>query len=249
METRVTEVGPGIHQLMTYLAEMDFSLNQYLVAGDEPLLFHTGMRGLFPSVSDAAARVMPLDSVRWIGFGHVEADECGSVNHWLAAAPQASVVQGNVGCMVSIADLADRPPRPLDDGQVLDIGGHRLRWIDTPHLPHSWEAGLLNDETARTLFCGDLFSQMGCPDPTTSADIVGPAVEAEDVFPSYSLHPASAAIVRRLAELDIDVLALMHGPVFTGDCRAALHDLAGDLDRRIADATDHDRTGLGAAAS
>ena len=207
------------------------------------------MRGLFPSVSDAAARVMPLDSVRWIGFGHVEADECGSVNHWLAAAPQASVVQGNVGCMVSIADLADRPPRPLDDGQVLDIGGHRLRWIDTPHLPHSWEAGLLYDETARTLFCGDLFSQMGCPDPTTSADIVGPAVEAEDVFPSYSLHPASAAIVRRLAELDIDVLALMHGPVFTGDCRAALHDLAGDLDRRIADATDHDRTGLGAAAS
>ena len=182
---------------------------------------------------------MPLESVRWIGFGHVEADECGSMNNWLASAPQATVVQGNVGCMVSISDLADRPPRPLDDGEVLDIGGHRMRWIDTPHLPHAWEAGLLYDETTRTLFCGDLFSQMGCPDPTTSADIVGPAVDAEDGFPSYSLHPGSAAIVRHLAELDVDALALMHGPVFTGDCRAALHDLAGDLDRRIADATNH----------
>ncbi len=249
METRVTEVGPGIHQLTTYLAEMDFSLNQYLVGGDEPLLFHTGMRGLFPFVSEAAARVMPLDSVRWIGFGHVEADECGSMNNWLACAPRATVVQGSVGCMVSISDLADRPPRPLDDGEVLDIGGHRMRWIDTPHLPHGWEAGLLYDETTRTLFCGDLFSQMGCPDPMTSADIVGPAVEAEDGFPSYSLHPGSAAIVRHLAELDVDALALMHGPVFTGDCRVALCDLADDLDRRIADATDHAPAGPRAAAS
>ncbi len=139
---------------------MDFSLNQYLVAGDEPLVFHTGMRGLFPLVSDAGARVMPLESVCWIGFCHLEADECGSVNNWLAASPQATVVQGNVGCMVSIADLADRSPQPLNDGEVLDIGGHRLRWIDTPHLPHSWEVGLLYDETTRTLFCGDIFSQM-----------------------------------------------------------------------------------------
>ena len=112
METRVTEVGPGIHQLTTYLVEMDFSLNQYLVGGNEPLLFHTGMRGLFPLVSEAAARVMFLDSVRWIGFGHVEADECGSMNNWLACAPRATIVQGSVGCMVSISDLADRPPRP-----------------------------------------------------------------------------------------------------------------------------------------
>lgn len=249
METRVTEVGPGIYQLTTYLAEMNFSLNQYLVGGDEPLLFHTGMRGLFPLVSGAVARVLPPESLRWIGFGHVEADECGSMNLWLGSAPLATVVQGAVGCMVSISDLADRPPRPLDNGEVLDIGGHRMRWLDTPHLPHSWEAGLMYDETTHTLFCGDLFSQMGSPEPTTSGDIVGPAIDAENGFPSYSLHPGSPAMVRHLAELDVESLALMHGPVFIGDCNAALHELAADLDRRIADATDRAPVGIGATAS
>jgi len=234
MDTRVTEIADGIHQLTTHVAEMDFSFNQYLVTGDEPLLFHTGPRQLFPLVSDAVARVVPVDSLRWVSFGHVEADECGSMNDWLAAAPDATVAQSGIGCMVSITDLADRPPRPLADGEVLDIGGHRLRWIDTPHLPHGWEAGILFDETTATLLCGDLFTQQGAFAASTTDDIVEPARAAEDLFGSYSLTPSSGARLRALADLDVSTLALMHGPAFTGDCPAALRDLADDLDHRTA---------------
>src|SRR4051812_19448563 len=141
METRAIEIADSIHQLTTYVADMNFSFNQYLVTGDEPLLFHTGPRQMFPLVSSAVAGIVPVESVRWISFGHVEADECGSMNEWLAAAPQSTVVQSVTGCMVSLTALADRAPQPLKDGEVLDIGGHRMRWIDTPHVPHAWEAG------------------------------------------------------------------------------------------------------------
>lgn len=231
---RLTEIAAGIHQLTTYLPEMDFSLNQFLIDADEPLLFHTGMRSMFPSVSATVSRVTPTDRVRWIAFGHIEADECGSMNEWLAAAPQSTVVQSITGCMVSLADLADREPRALADEDVLNIGGHRLRWLDTPHVPHAWEAGLLYDETTRTLFSGDLFTQMGQYVPNTTDDIVGPAIAAEDSFPgSSSLHPATGSTIRRLAALDVDTLAPMHGPAFTGDCRAALLDLADDFDKRV----------------
>ncbi len=234
METRIAEVGPGIHQLTTHVAEMNFSFNQYLVTGDEPLLFHTGPKQMFPLVSEAVARVMPVDQLRWIVFGHVESDECGAMNQWLGAAPQSTVAQSQTGCMVSLNDLADRAPRPLADGEVLDIGGHRMRWIDTPHVPHAWEAGLLYDETTRTLFCGDLFTQTGAYAPASTGDIVGPAAQAEDIFRSSSLAPSSGATVRRLADLDVSALALMHGPTFSGDCRTALLDLADDFDKRIA---------------
>jgi flavorubredoxin len=234
MDTRVTEIADGIHQLTSYFPEKDFSFNQYLVTGEEPLLFHTGTRELFPPVSAAASRVVPAGGLRWIAFGHVEADECGSMNQWLAAAPQSTVVQSMTGCMVSLTDLADRPPRPLSDGEVLDIGGHRIRWIDTPHVPHAWEAGLLYDETTRTLFCGDLFTRTGSYAPSATDDVVGPAIAAEDLFHASSLAPASGETVRGLATLDVATLALMHGPAFTGDCRTALLDLAQDFDRRIA---------------
>jgi flavorubredoxin len=237
METRLTEIAAGLHQLTTYIPDIDFSLNQYLVAGDEPMLFHTGLRGLFPLVSDAAARALPVDELRWIAFGHVEADECGSMNQWLAAAPRSTVVQGMTGCMVSLTDLADRAPRPLADGEVLDIGGHRMRWIDTPHVPHAWEAGLLYDETTRTLLCGDLFTQTGAYPATTTDDIIGPAIAGENTFGASSLAPTSGATLRRLAGLEIDTLALMHGPAFTGDCNAALLDLADDYDQRVAAAS------------
>jgi flavorubredoxin len=234
METRIAEVADGIHQLTTHVPEMNFSFNQYLVTADEPLLFHTGPRRMFPLVSDAVARVTPVDQLRWISFGHVESDECGSMNDWLGAAPQSTVAQSTTGCMVSITDLADRAPRPLADGEVLDIGGHRMRWIDTPHVPHAWEAGLLYDETTRTLFCGDLFTRTGAYAPASTDDIMGPAIEAEDIFRSSSLAPSSGATVRRLADLDVATLALMHGPTFAGDCRGALLDLADDYDKRIA---------------
>ncbi|MEY2553311.1 MAG: hypothetical protein QOC57_1171 [Ilumatobacteraceae bacterium] len=236
METRVTEVADGVHQLTTHIAEMDFGLNQYLIAAEEPMIFHTGMRGLFPLVSAGISGVVPLETLRWVSFGHVEADECGAMNQFLAAAPGATVTQGMTGCMVSIGDLADRPPRPLSSGDVLDIGGHRMRWIDTPHVPHGWEAGVMFDETTGTLFCGDLFTRWGEYPATTADDVVGPAVasDAKDDYGSWSLRPDSAAIVRQLAELDVSTLALMHGPAFTGDCPAALRDLADALDTRIA---------------
>jgi flavorubredoxin len=236
METRITEVANGVHQLTTHVAEIGLGFNQYLVAGEEPLLFHTGMRGLFPLVSGAISNVVPVNTIRWVSFGHVEADECGSMNEFLAAAPGATVAQGTTGCMVSIADLADRAPRPLANGEVLDIGGHRMRWIDTPHMPHGWEAGLLFDENTGTLFCGDLFTRWGPYPATTTDDLLGPALaaDAQADFGSWSLRPDSGAIVRQLAELDVTTLAPMHGPTFSGDCPAALHGLADALDARIA---------------
>jgi flavorubredoxin len=234
METRVTEVADGIHQLTTYVEPADFSFNQYVVTGEEPLLFHTGPRMLFPLVSEAAARIMPVETFRWITFGHVESDECGAMNNWLAAAPNATVAQSVIGCLVSLNDLADREPRPLADGEVLDIGSHRMRWIDTPHVPHAWEAGVIFDETTRTLLCGDLFTHGGRYQASTDGDLMGPTIAAENQFHYSSLAPTSGAIVRRLADLDVATLALMHGPAFTGDCRAALRDLADDFDKRIA---------------
>lgn len=234
METRVTEIADGIHQLATFVGA-PVGFNQYLIAADEPLLFHTGLRQMFPLVSAGVSKVLPPETLRWVSFGHVEADECGSMNRWLATAPHATVAQGEIGCMVSIGDLADRPPRALANGEKLDIGGHTLQWFDTPHVPHAWEAGVLYDATTKTLFCGDLFTRFGEYEASTIDDIVGPAVQAEDDAPgSLSLHPSSGATVRRLGELDIETLALMHGPAFTGDCHTALLDLADDFDRRVA---------------
>lgn len=234
-EIRTTEIAPDTYQLTTYLEEIDFGLNQYLVLGDEPLLFHTGLRSLFPSVVDAVARLIPPEDLRWVAFGHVEADECGSLNQWLAAAPDALAATGVTGCMVSVADLADRPPRALADDETLDIGGHRLRWVDTPHLPHGWEAGLLYDETTRTLFCGDLFAQWG-PYPATTTDDIAVPGAADD--PSYSLAPSSPAILRRLAALEPETLAQMHGPAHTGDAAAALATFADEFEQRIRTAAD-----------
>jgi flavorubredoxin len=232
MDARVTEVALDTYQLSSFVGA-PVGFNQYLVAAEEPLLFHTGMRSTFGAVSAGVSTVVPLETLRWVSFGHVEADESGSLNDWLAVAPHATPAQGQIGCMVSIEDLADRPPRPLAHGETLDIGGHVVQWFDTPHVPHAWEAGVLYDRTAKTLFCGDLFTHFGEFEATSTGDIVGPAVAAEDMAPGgLSLHPASAAIIRELAELDVETLALMHGPAFTGDCRAALLALADDFEAR-----------------
>lgn len=235
METRLTEVADDVYQLTTVVPDSPVAFNQYLIVGEEPALFHTGMRFLFPLVSEAVSRVIPPETLRWVSFGHVEADESGSMNDWLALAPRATVTQSQIGCMVSLQDLADRPPLPLADGEHLDIGGHVLQWFDTPHVPHAWEAGVLYDTTTKTLFCGDLFTRAGTYEASTSEDIVGPAMEFEDVAPgSLSLHPSSGATIRRLAGLEVDTLALMHGSAYTGDCHRALLDLAADFDRRAA---------------
>jgi flavorubredoxin len=238
METTVHEIAEGVYRLSTHLPDVSpdgFTMNQFLIDDDEPLMFHCGPRALFPLVSDAVGRVLPLDRLRWITFGHVEADECGSMNQWLAAAPGAQVAHGALGCMVSINDMADRPPRPLADGEVLDLGGHRIRQIPTPHVPHAWEAQLLYDEVTATLFCGDLFTQVGSgPALVHDADLVTPAFLAEDLFHATSLTPSTADTINSLADLAPRTLALMHGPSATGDCAASLRGLAAGYADRVA---------------
>jgi flavorubredoxin len=233
VETVVTEIAPDLYRLSTYVPEADFQFNQYLVAGAEPLLFHTGPRAMFPLVSAAVARVMPVEDLRWITFGHVEADECGAMNAWLAAAPRAEVAHGAMGCVVQVDDLADRPPRRLADGEVIDVGERRLRHLDTPHVPHGWDAGVLFEETTGTLLCGDLFTAFGSSPAATDADVVGPALQAEDLFGATCLTPGTAPALRALADLRPATLALMHGPAFTGDCEQALRDLADAYDERL----------------
>ena len=235
METRVHEIADGVYRLSTFVPAVTpegFTFNQFLIDADEPMLFHTGMRGLFPAVSAAVATVMPVARLRWIGFGHVEADECGAMNAWLAAAPQATVAYGQLGCDVSLNDLADRPPRALADGEVLDLGGKRMRWLDTPHVPHGWEAGCFYEETAATLFCGDLLTHGGDPEPLTSADVLGAAIAMEEASGAMSHAPRTGAELRRLAALAPKTLALMHGSSFAGDGAKALLGLSEWCDAR-----------------
>jgi flavorubredoxin len=231
METKLDEIADGIFRLSTFVPEVappaGFTFNQFLIDADEPLLFHTGPRGMFPLVSEVVARVVPVESVRWITFGHVEADECGSMNMWLAAAPQAQVAHGGLGCEISLNDLCDRPPRALQDGEVIDLGGKRVRHIDTPHLPHGWEARVLFEETTGTLLCGDLFSHLGGNDVAlTTDDILGPALEAEAIFRQTAMAPDTGERLRGLGDLAPTTLAIMHGSSYSGDCKRAFHDLA-----------------------
>ena len=237
MNTRVTEIADGIYRLSTFVPEIEppagFVFNQFLIVGDEPLLFHTGQRKMFPLVREALGRVIAPESLRWITFGHFEADECGAMNEWLAIAPDAQVAHGQTGCSVSLNDLADRAPRALEDGEVIELGrGKRVRYLDTPHTPHGWDAGLIYEETTATLMCGDLFTQLGDGPALTEADIVEAAIAAEDLFNYSSLNPTMGATIRRLAALSPRTLALMHGPSFRGDARGALAALSDDYDRR-----------------
>ncbi|MGE3690761.1 MAG: MBL fold metallo-hydrolase [Novosphingobium sp.] len=237
MQTVIDEIADGLFRLSTFISQVEpggLTFNQFLVLGEEPLLFHTGMRGLFPLVRDALARVAPPEKLRWITFGHYEADECGSMNNWLAEAPHAEIAHGMTACMVSLNDMADRPPRVLSDGEVLDLGGKRIRYIDTPHVPHGWEAGVVYEETTGTLLCGDLFTQYGEAPVMTEGDIVGAAIAGEDVAGFSALHPTMGATLRKLAGLKPERLALMHGPTFNGDGAAALLALADSYDARTA---------------
>lgn len=236
MQTRLTEIAPGIFRISTFIREVPptgLVFNQFLILGDEPLLFHTGMRGLFPLVREAVAKVMAPERLRWISFGHYEADECGSMNQWLALAPHAQIAHGMTGVMVSLNDQADRAPRVLADSEVLDLGGKRVRYLDTPHVPHGWEAGLLYEETSGVLLCGDLFTQYGEAPAASDVDIVGPAIAGEDIAGYSALNPAMGATLRRLAALAPRTIAPMHAPAFSGDGVGALNALADDYDRRV----------------
>ena len=237
METKVDEIADGIYRLSTWVAEIDapagLTFNQFLIDADEPLLFHTGPRVMFPLVSEAISRIRPVEDLRWVTFGHLESDECGSMNLFLGAAPNSEVAHGALGCEVSFNDLCDRPPRPLADGEVIDLGGKRVRHIDTPHVPHNWEARVLYEETTGTLLCGDLFTHSGNGPAVSGDDMVGRAMDFESMFRFSSLAPDLPVTVNRLADLEPTTLALMHGSSFHGDGGRALRDLADAYDSRF----------------
>ena len=243
MRTSVDEIADGIYRISTFIPEvaapLGFTFNQFVIDAEEPLLYHTGMRQLFPVVSEAVSRIVPLDRLRWIAFSHIESDESGAMNEFLAAAPSAEVAHGVLGCQLSLNDMADRLPRALGDGEVLDIGGktvrpRRVRHLDTPHVPHNWESRVVFEETTGTLFCGDLGTQLGDGPGVTEDDIIDAALVAEAAFRQMSCLTAVTATMRALAELSPRTLAIMHGSSFAGDGAAMLGNLADAYEQRFA---------------
>jgi flavorubredoxin len=240
VETRLDEIAERIYRLSTFLPTVGpsgLTFNQFLVDAEEPLLFHCGQRALFPAVSRAVARVMDVRRLRWIAFSHIEADECGALGEWLAAAPEATVTHGAIGCAIWLNDQAPRPPRSLADGEVLDLGGRRVRRLDTPHVPHCWDAGLLHEETTGTLFTSDLFTHAGDPPALTAGDILSPAIATERRFGYTALTPATGPTIRRLATLRPRTLAVMHGSSFTGAAAPTLESLAAFYDDMLRERT------------
>ncbi|MDA1074821.1 MAG: MBL fold metallo-hydrolase [Proteobacteria bacterium] len=232
--TNVHEIADGIYRINTPVQiegiEGGFSFNQYLIVDDEPLIFHTGPRKMFPLVREAVASVMPVEQLRYISFSHVESDECGSLNEWLAVAPQSLPLCGMVAAMVSIGDMADRPPRALMDGEILSLGRHCVRWLDAPHLPHSWECGFLMEEKTRTLLCGDLFTQPGSDHPPlTETDILGPSEASRHEMDYFSHTKNARELLEKLALTKPTTLACMHGSAWSGDGANLLRALADEL--------------------
>ena len=232
--TNVHEVSDGVYRINTPVAIAspgDFSFNQYLIVDDEPLLFQTGPRKLCGLVREAVATLMPVERLRYVSFSHVEADECGSLNQWLGAAPHAAPLCGTVAATVSIGDLSDRPPRALADGEGLSLGTHTVRWLDAPHLPHAWECGFLMEETTRTLLCGDLFTQGGAGDPPlTEADILEPSEAFRRGMDYFSHTKHARSVLERLASANPATLACMHGSAWRGDGAGLLRALADALE-------------------
>jgi flavorubredoxin len=231
--TNVHEIADGIYRINTPViieGDLGFSFNQYLLADDQPLIFHTGPRKMFPLVHEAVASVLPVERLRYIAFSHVEADECGSLNEWLAAAPESSPLCSGVAALVSVNDLADRPARPLADGERLSLGKHTVRWFDTPHLPHAWECGFLMEERTKTLLCGDLFTQGGADlPPITESDILGPSEAFRRGMDYFSHTKNAGGMLERLAAAAPVTLACMHGSAWRGDGAKLLRALAGAL--------------------
>ena len=228
MYTSIDEIAPDIFRLSTLIPEVapgGFSVNQFLIRDEQPFLFHTGMRQLYPLVREAVSKIIDIGDLRWISFGHVEADECGAMNLFLADAPSAEVIHGGIACMVSLNDLADRPPRIIGD-DALDIGAHVLRFIPTPHVPHGWESGRWYDETTSTLFAGDLFTQVGDLPAVVEDDLVAGALRTEEMFHSTSYSPNLGPTLEQLAELNPTTLAVMHGPSYRGNGATQLRALA-----------------------
>ncbi len=232
--TNVHEIAAGIYRINTPVAlpgvPDGFNFNQYLIVDEAPLLFHTGPRRLFPFVHEAVGRVLPVERLRYVGFSHFEADECGALNEWLAAAPHAEPLCGQVAAMVSVNDVADRAARALADGEVLNLGRHTVRWFDTPHVPHGWDGGLMMETSTRTFLCGDLFTQGGTgATPLTESDILGPSEAFRAPMDYFAHGPGTGAILERLAAEMPTTLACMHGSAWRGDGAALIRALAASL--------------------
>jgi flavorubredoxin len=234
--TRVDEIADRIFRLNTPVdipgGPGQFNFNQYLIIDENPLLFHAGPRRLFPRVREAVAAVMPVGRLRFVAFSHVEADECGALNDWLAAAPRSEPVCSRIAAMVSVNDLADRPARALADGETLDLGAHALRWLDAPHMPHGWDCGLMMEERTRTLLCGDLFTQGGAGEAAlTESDILEPSEAFRAPLDYFAHAPDTTGRLERLAAANPATLACMHGSAYRGDGAAMLRALAGRLEQ------------------
>ena len=228
--TNLHEIAPGIYRINTPIqipGGPDFNFNQYLVADEQPLLFHTGPRRMFPLVAEAIGKVLPLETLRYVAFSHFEADECGSLNDFLAAAPAAVPVASQVAAMVSVNDVADRPARAMANGELLHLGRHTLKWLDAPHVPHAWENGFMMELSTRTLLCGDLFTQGGSGAVAlTESDILGPSEAFRAPMDYYAHSPETVATLERLAREKPQVLAVMHGSAYRGDGAALLRELS-----------------------
>lgn len=233
--TNTHEIAEGIYRINTPVqlgGGVGFSFNQYLIIDDEPLLFHTGPRKMFPLVREAVASLLPVEDLRYISFSHVEADECGSLNEWLSVSPKALPLCGTVAAMVSVNDISDRAPRALSDGETVSLGTHTVRWLDTPHLPHAWECGYLMEEKTRTLLCGDLFTQGGADlPPITELDILGPSEEFRHQMDYYSHTQNARELLEKLASTEPTTLACMHGSAWRGNGAKLLRDLADKLSK------------------
>ena len=228
----ITEIGPDLYRISTYVPEIDLQFNEFLVKDDQPLLFHTGMKAMFPLVREEVASVIDPSSIRWIGFSHFEADECGSLNEWLQIAPAAQPVCSTVGALVNVNDFATRPARGMTDGEVLSTGKYRFRFLQTPHVPHGWDAGLLFEEVGGTLLSSDLFHQNGDVEPLTESDVIE---RVRKTLIDYQASPLANyipytkhtdGILQKLAELKPRTIAAQHGSSYTGDGEGALRDLA-----------------------
>jgi flavorubredoxin len=232
--TRIDEIADRIYRISTPVAAIPggFTFNQYLIVDESPLLFHTGLRHMFDLTREAVASVMPVERLRYVAFSHVEADECGSLNQWLATAPQAVPVCSAIAALTSIRDLADREPRVLNDGETLELGARTVRWFDAPHLPHGWESGLMMENRTRTLLCGDLFSQPGDqPQPLTQSDILGPSEALRSKLDYFANGRNTSPLLEKLAASNPATLACMHGSAWHGDGAALLRALAEILKR------------------
>jgi flavorubredoxin len=241
---RIDEIAPDLYRISIYVPDFDLQFNHFLVRDDEPLLFHTGMRRMFPEMHEAVATLMDPGSLKWISWSHFEVDECGALNEWLSIAPHAQPVCSEVGAMVNLADFSNRPARGLAPSEVLETGRHRYRYVPTPHLPHGWDAGVLFEERDRILLCSDLFHQLGNPEPTTGGDVVGRFGHA---IATYQAHPVlmdympfthqTRRRLEELASLGPRLLAAMHGSAYVGDGAAALRGAADVMEKLLGTAS------------